>query len=217
VAEPSNTQTVAQGVHLFEGSFCDSISYSLNVDVTDVNVKDFFIAAGTPDAKMEGYRANSVCAPKNDDTDFHLHLSWRVRRGKFNMEIDHVAGKIKRPPEDTEPFAEDFVTWVEKFFLLKKLHARVDLDFTYPTRQSKFPLPLKTAVGPQEIELNIDGISFALANNPEGIEKVWLTQGEKLRAHIMCNRPIDLANLNPKVDMEAVSRVLDTIIEEKSK
>lgn len=217
MAEPSNTQITAQGVHIFEGSSCDSISYLLNVDVADVDVKGFWVAVGTPDGKAEGYRAHSHCAQKNDESDFHLHLSWRISKGKFNMEIDHVAGKIKRPPDDTEPFAEDFVMWVERFFRKKKFNVRVDADFTYPTRQSKFPLPLKTAIGPQETELDIDGISFALANNPEGIEKVWFTQGESLRVHVICDRPIDLQNLNPRADIEAMSRILDTVIEEKSK
>lgn len=218
---PEQAQTATQAIRIFDGSFCDSISYSVKAKNTDLEFDKFFRESGLTAEQIkdiEGYRATSYSGNKNPESDFHLHISSRLREGILNLEVDFVAGGVKPKSDEKEPFAEDFIAWLGQFLLNKELPVRIGADFTYAEgiRQSKFPLPLKTSVG-QNSEIKIDGISFSIEGRPEGIEKVWITQTKKnLVVHIMADKVLDLGSINPRVDVARFGRALDAIIEEKN-
>jgi len=216
VADQSETQTSTQAVRIFDGSFCKSISYFVKGKGAEVKSDSFLEAVGFSAKEAEGRRAVFHCAPKNPESDFHLHVSWRFRKGVLGLEVEFVSGATEKQPGEKEPFAEGFMAWVEKFFVNKSQETRIEAEFTClaTARQSKFPLPLKTPVG-RDTELEIDGISFALSGKPEGIAKIWLTQDENVWIHLLAQAPRDLRTISPKADIEKFSRVLDTILEEK--
>jgi hypothetical protein len=211
------TQVATEAVRIFVDSHCDSVSYSVHLKEADFDQSAFLKQIGADPDKIEGYRANSHSGNKNLQSDFHVHAAWRLKNKVLKLDIEFVRGAIKPTPDEKEPFAEEFISWLEQFLTNKKIEFRVGADFTYKPseRQSKFPLPLKTSVGPN-VELNIDGISFTLTDKTEAIDKGWLTQtSTKILVHVVAGRIADLSAINPKEDIKKLSRALDTMLEEK--
>lgn len=214
MAEQIESPTATQAHRIFDGSYCDGISYDIRVKTTEVNL-EAFLAVAKWQSKEFGF---SHCAPKHTKTDYHLHVSWRVRKGTFAIEIEFVKGGIPPDKDESEPFAEDFIEWVEKFFILKKTHVRIDADFEYPAdlRQSSYPLPAGVPIGPNKTLAEIDGISFGLPDRPEGITKVWMTQRpKKLFVHVLAEKEIEIQRIEPRADMTVISAVLDSMLEPK--
>lgn len=215
MAEQIESPAATHAHQIFGNSHCERISYDIRVKTNEVNAKDFFEATKST---HNGF-GFAHCAPRYAETDYHLHVSWSSRKETFSIEIEFVKGRIKKPDKDPEPFAEDFIEWVEKFFLLEKVRVRVDADFLYPAelRQSKFPLPARVPIGPRNAEVEIDGISFALLDKPTGIVKVWMTQRpERFLVHIHADKEMDLRSIDPRKDITAIEAVLDTMLEPKS-
>lgn len=126
----------------------------------------------------------------------------------------------KAPDEDEkEPFAEDFVAWFNEFVLVKEKMVGMYADFDYPndpSRQLRFPLPMRAPVGPEQVEVAIDGISFRISPPMRGIEKIWLTQDEKeVSIHLHAEKALNLASLEPRKEMLELSQVLESLFERK--
>jgi len=216
VADQSETQTSTQAVRIFDGSFCKSISYFVKGKGAEVKSDSFLEAVGFSAKEAEGRRAVFHCAPKNPESDFHLHVSWRFRKGVLGLEVEFVSGATEKQPGEKEPFAEGFMAWVEKFFVNKSQETRMrrSSHVSPPLGKVSSRCRSKPLLG-RDTELEIDGISFALSGKPEGIAKIWLTQDENVWIHLLAQAPRDLRTISPKADIEKFSRVLDTILEEK--
>ena len=200
---------------IFDDSYCDGISYDIRINKTEINLEAFFGYFGSQSENHVGF---AHCAPKDKDTDHHVHLTWRVRKDDFVIEVEFVEGRIEPPKDAKEPFVEDLLPWLEKFFVTKSPNARIEADFTYPSEawKSKFPLPLKVPVAQEAGDTEIDGISFALSDRPMGVAKIWMTQRpERLLVHVLAQRQIDLTTLNPRSDLTGLSTVVELTLEHK--
>jgi hypothetical protein len=214
VAEQTETATELQ---MFAGSWCDSIGYSVRVKTGDINLNEFLKAIGVT-VNVEGYRATAHSSAASSEADFHLHTSFRVRKGTLEMDAEFVKGGVKRGSEEHEPYAESYLQWFDTFLLVKDLDVRITADFEYPSSdwQSKFPLPLKATVGDGK-EIEIDGISFRLADKPADIGKTWITQTkDRILIHLVADRTTKFAAINPRNDIKKFGRVLDTMLEGKN-
>ena len=105
--------------------------------------------------------------------------------------------------------------WIGQFFKHETAQGHIHARFEYPleARQSKFPLPLKTAL---KGEAEIDGISLKLPSKPEGVSKVRLTQGKtRWYVEVIADRRITFKGFSPYGDVQAILSVIDTLMEEK--
>ena len=213
--ERADAQTVAS--KLFEGTFCDYIFYRLKVSRKEFDLDAFAKAVGGAEYVKEKEIGVVRCAPANESSDFYLRVSWRVDSDEFALLIDVNRGRKKPAPDEKAPWAEDFMPWVAKFFASKTLLAHIHAEFKYPaTRQSRFPLPLTVAIGPPDSEAVIDGISFRLGSKPQGVDKIWMTQEEDgISIFLTADRPINLETFAMRKDIDALTEVLDTVVDEK--
>jgi hypothetical protein len=135
-----------------------------------------------------------------------------------DLRVEFVREPKEAAADEKEPYAENFMPWVAKFFKGRAHKAEVHAEFVYPAavRQSRVLLPLKASIGPKDSEAVIDGISFTLPATPEGVKKIWITQETKyVLVHVIADRDMDLAKFNPRNELAAFARVLDTVLEEK--
>ena len=215
VADEIDSPMATRDHRIFDGSYCEKISYEIKVKQSEIKINSFLAAVGR-EGEAQPNRGAFACAPQNQESDYHLHVAWRLRKEDFYLEIEFIKGAIAPAPKETEPFAEEFNRWIENFFLTKIVRANVGVDFVYPSefRQSKFPLPLR--VGKPETELAIDGISLRMPLGMHGVEKVWLTQGdEKLWVHVRAERLVELTNVVIRKDIDIIASVVDIVLEEK--
>lgn len=129
-----------------------------------------------------------------------------------------MKGATKPAQDEREPYAEEFMEWVGKFFVGGTAESVVNSQFKIPSaiRQSRFLLPLKAEFGPPGTEARIDGISFTLEPEPEGVTKIWLTKEEEnLAIHLVARKELDFSAFDPRNEINAFTRVLESIVEEK--
>lgn len=211
---PTESKAATKAQIIFTGTYCESLVWRFRIEKKDFDLDGF--REGTGD-KTVGDRWRFVtCAPRNPSSDFHLHVSWRVSKTFFYLTLEYIQGPKEPDANEREPFAEEFVGWLERFLLAKIYTAEVHGEFSYPlrVRQSKFPLPLKAAIGPKDTEAVIEGISFTLLPMPNGVRKIWLTQLEEVSIHAVADVSVDFRNFDPSCQIAAFAAVLDTVLEE---
>ena len=215
VAVPTESKKVTQPSIIFAGSHCDALVYRLNVKPDEFNAAPFLSAVSLTEKARGWFSVN--CAPRNQSSDFHLHVSWRLAK-RVDVNVEFIAGAIPPEPKEKEPYAEDFIHWLEPFFLNKKPQAELHADFKYSTRKWKlrFLLPLKAEIGPHKTAVEIDGFSFSFSDRPEGVAKVWLTaEPDTFYLHVKADRVPDLKRFDPKRDLAVISKVVETLLEER--
>lgn len=205
----------AHADRIFEESACDLIAFEWEFrSKEDFRFDEF--------AKQTGWdgrrRFRNTCSSGRDSSDYHLHLRWRITPpASLSVAMEFVKNR-KTPEEDEEqPFAEDFVSWFNQFAIKKAQPVDMYADFNFPIaphRQLRFPLPMKAPVGPGQTEVTIDGISFSLSPPASGVEKIWLTQGEKeVSIHLHAEKVLDLESLNPRLEINHLSLMLESLFE----
>jgi len=163
-------------------------------------------------------RFRNTCSSRFESSDYHLHLRWRITPPEsVSVAMEFVQGYKKPDEDEAEPFAEDFINWFKEFLLAKELPADVYCDFEYPTdphRKLRFPLPMRAPVGPEQVDVEIDGISFKLSPPVRGIEKVWVTQGkEHITIHLHARKKLQISSLDPRKEVLEISEVLESLFD----
>ena len=167
----------------------------------------------------ERRRFSNTCGAKSKSSDYHLHLTWKIRPHTVFVSIEFVVGHKNPEKEEKEPFAEDFVGWLKQFIVAKEAVVDVFANFNYrfdPNRKLRFPLPMRAPVGPAQVEVEIDGISFKISPPVRGIEKVWITQSAKeISLHLHGKKVVEVASLSPRKEVLELSEVLESLFERK--
>lgn len=213
-----NQEAVARGV--FEAAYCSSLSYFFSIKHDDFRIDDFLLAVGGGTDKADP-SGSFVCSSGRESTDYHLHISWRVKpKNDFSLVAEFYGKHRKQDPNEREPFAETFFQWVYQFFAAKEPHqAHIHVDFEYPSsvRNARvFLLPLKTVIGPKNIDVEIDGISFSPTPSVHGVEKFWLTQGPtELDVHLTAERLVDFERFDLKSELSVFSEAVDNVLGEE--
>jgi len=214
--EIAGNATTSEPHLVFTGSYCESLFYRFKVKNEGFDVDAFAKAVGIPDDKREA-RATVTCTSLNQSSDYHLHVSWRLRK-MVSFNIDFIRGSVPHEKNEREPFAEQFMNWIQPFFIEKTVDTEIQGDFTYPADrwEPRFSLPLKANIGPNESEAEIDGISFVVPSRPDGIHKVWLTsEAASIFLHTAASRLSDFGAFDVKKDITTFTGVLNTILKEK--
>ena len=212
---PTESRTAVGPHSVFGDSYCDHLIYRIRVKRKAFHLESFLKAARNTDGKKS--RTVVACSPANPASDYHLHVAWRTRKD-VDLTVEFVKGPGEPDKDEQEPFAEQFFRWVEPFFVDKKVEVEVHADFSYLTKDwdIRFLLPLKAAIGPQNSEAEIDGISFSLPSKPKGIWKVWLTlEAKHIWVHVVAQRVLELERFDAKADIKAMQSVLKTVLREE--
>jgi len=213
VVAPSGRKTTTKADQLFAGSSCRFLSYRWKFKKDEFDAAVFLKAAR--DSAKGKYERIVTCAPKSKGSDYHLHVSWKPTK-LFSLSVKFAKGATEPEVDEREPFAEEFTTWVEEFFIRKVSEAEVHAEFIYRagSRQSRFLLPFRASIGPYK-DVEIDGMSFNLPAEPEGIGKIWLTMRPRsIWVHLAGERTVDIRKFNPKSEIAALSAVVSTVLEE---
>src|SRR6267154_5702134 len=125
---------------------------------------------------------DAVILPRSRSADYHLHVHVGVEKDEVNIHAGYLQEELNPHNHETSDGgdkvgAEDFMEWLGQFFRHETCNAHMHLHYVYPlaSRQSKFPLPLKTSI---EGDPEINGISLRLPKEPENVSKVILQQGK---------------------------------------
>lgn len=147
-------------------------------------------------------------------TDYHIHVNFWAEEKDVTIQLGYMGrertGKAKGTPG---PSAEEYGEWLGQFFKYDTTQVHMHGHFSYPiaSRQSKFPLPLKTSIENAEI----DGISLKLPAKPEGVLRVRLTRGEaSWYVEAIADRRITFKGFTPHADVKALASVASTLMEE---
>jgi hypothetical protein len=138
-----------------------------------------------------------------DDGDVSVRLSYEPHSGSHK-------GKGKQ----VGPFAEEVGEWLGQFFKYSSAQSHMHGHFSYPlaSRESKFPLPLKTNIEGAEV----DGIAFRLPSNPGGVGRVRLTQGkDQWYVEVIADRKMTFKGFTPHSDVMVLTAVINTLMEER--
>jgi hypothetical protein len=200
---------------IFENSACDVIAFEWEFE----SKEEFLFDEFTKQTGWDGRRRfRNTCSSGRESSDYHLHLRWRITPPESLWVAMEFVKNRKSPEEDEEqPFAEDFISWFNKFAIKKAQTVDMYADFTFPVaphRQLRFPLPMKAPVGPGQTEVTIDGISFSLSPPIGGVEKIWLTQGkEEVNIHLHAKKALELDSLNPGLEINHLAKMLESMFE----
>lgn len=112
-------------------------------------------------------------------TEYHVHVDWYLSKNQVNVSLGYFPHAIPASEDEKEPFAEDAMQWLGKFFKAEKASAHVHVAFEYPADKWRFlfPLPIKIPLG-SEPEVEIDGMSLNLQKGLLGMNQAWLVSRE---------------------------------------
>lgn len=161
----------------FESYDCRSMSVHFEIS-RDKFESDSFLAA------MMHPSGSAYCYTEHPDiSDYHVHLDWNMGGDDDNIEIDvtfHIPG-VALEKGEKEPYAENAVRWLGRFFKNETAQATMRGRFKYDAaeRQSKFPLPMRLGNNiSQDFEAVIEGLSFDLPSKPYGVDGVFIMAGK---------------------------------------
>ncbi|HKW66526.1 MAG TPA: hypothetical protein VJP04_04510 [Terriglobales bacterium] len=160
-----------------------------------------------------------VCGTKNPDkADYHVHFTWRFpdEKEQINLEIEYVRGPQKPREDEVEPFAEDVMQWVGRFFKFGDANARVLADFEFKGGAAHpwFPLPLKTKIVALKSDAEIDGIAVLLPSQPQGIGRIYLSEiKDSVFLEIQAESRVDFAKFSLNSELQKVRDFAANLVE----
>ena len=200
---------------VFKGSHCHGLLLILRTPVEQFDREKFTQDDVRLDAKTEFVS----CAPRNSDSDYHLHVSWRQRAGEVRINVKFAFGSKELASDEHEPYAEQFIRWIAPFFLDKKVACEVHADFQYPVKDwlARFPLPLKAPMGPADSEAEIDGFSCKLRDQPFGVGRIWLTQEFRyVFLHLIADQHVNVDSFKPRAHILELEEIANRFVKERT-
>lgn len=176
---------------------------------------DKFLGHFSPEVK-ERAAGTVMVSPKDPDVgEYHIRFNWNVEAKDMILRILFMTGTRKHDKGEREPYAEEIMQWLGQFFKYENAQSHSHAHFQYPvaSKQSKFPLPLKTNLAG---DAEIDGISVSLPSKPDGVSKVRMSQGKKVwYVEVVADRKIVFNEFSLHREIEARTSVLETLMEER--
>jgi hypothetical protein len=218
VANEADEEAATTKLGVFGAFHCDSLSYWLKVKRDQFKLDEFYHAVRETGVKEES--TSAACSPRDPASGYHLHVSWReLKNNEFSINVEFISESREHGPGEREPFAETFFQWLNQFFFVKEpVRAHMHAEFCFPSSMRTarpLLLPLKTALGPKNIDVEIDGLSFSVEPSVEGIERIWITQRKKdLWIYLIGDRFVNLEKFDTGHEISVLSKALDTLQEE---
>jgi len=151
-----------------------------------------------------------------ESLDVYINFSWYTEESEITLMAQYSSDGKRSGKNKSDPHAEKFMQWLGKFFKYESAEAHSHAHFQYllESKQSKFPLPLKTHLGDGDAE--IDGIALRLPSKPQGVSRVRLSQGKKCWfVEMICDRKLIFNDFDPYKDAQAYMPVLDSVMEDR--
>jgi hypothetical protein len=212
-----------KGKTLFSALHCERVDYELSVSFDKFNFKEFTATAslfsGMPLEKDSGGLRSVVTTRDQEHTDYHVHLSCRWRKQMFRASLGYVEGALKPDPSATEPFAEDVMAWLGRFFNNGQVSADVDAKFYYPRKNLRLllPMPMRIPViSRHEVlpEVEVFGMAVNLPTKPEGAYEVYTTLlSDAILLSVTAERTVKFAEFDLRRDLTALSSVSKVFLE----
>ena len=197
---------------------CVSISYRFNVALEKFDLEALRKAMGVDDTVKRGF---AVCNTRDSTTDYHAHCDWRLqeKNKEITIEIQYVNDPIGPKPQEEEPFADNLMQWIGKFFKYGDANAKIHTDFVFEAKRttlSWFPLPLRTKVANLEGEAILDGIAVALPSQPDLVSRFFLSQvKDSVFVGIESSRRIKFTEFSLEKELRGERAFSDKLIEVK--
>lgn len=202
---------------IFRDTYCHWLLIRFRIEPNLFEAEAFQQAVG---GKADELRKFVTCAPRTtESTDYHLHVSWLNSSKRFSITVEFVKGAKEHASDEHEPYAEQFMQWLAQFVLENQVTGEIHADFRYPIKNwsSRFLLPLKAAIGPDDSEAEIDGISCKLSTRPSGVSKVWLTQEfRNISVHLTAEREFSFIDFDPRSHIAALAEVASRFVKERA-
>lgn len=184
---------------------CRNLEYTIVVPSDKFDLDGFRTGIG---AKPEAIKEHRVCNTRNmGATDYHVHLVWEFdkKAETIEFEIDYVGSPHKPRPNETEPFAEDLMSWLGKYFKFSDASATVIANFVFRKDRSQiiFPLPIKTTVTDLGWEAEIKGFMCEFPAKPDGLRRVYVTHTDDiLYLGVHSERRVEFATFSVSSELE---------------
>jgi hypothetical protein len=151
-----------------------------------------------------------------------VHFEWRLREKEqeVTIEIRYVANPVSAKPGEQEPFSDNVMQWLGRFFKHEDANAKIHSDFEFEAKRatlSWFPLPWRTKIASLGVEAILDGIAIALPSQPEAVSRVFLSQvKDTVFIGMESERRIRFAAFSLEKDLRLERNFADKLIEVKS-
>ncbi|MBV9494775.1 MAG: hypothetical protein JOZ54_11065 [Acidobacteria bacterium] len=193
----------------------DQILYWINTSVDDFDVPAFQLALPSG-VKQRDSAVVSLASRDGVAGKYHAFFAWAVSSEDVALTIDYHDGPMDHAADEKEPYAEELMRWLARFFNTDSVtaHAHVRLRYSTATHATKMPLAL-AAEAPADAELY--GVALRLRTKPHGATSVRLTRGQShWYAEVIGERPVVFANSTPMDDVSVFREVLSLFVEEIS-
>jgi hypothetical protein len=204
---------------------CRSVEFRFRVGLNKFRFNEFkraFFGKSRKREIEEGVYFTAVLSTGNRETsDYHAHLSWYLTGRGLDISVEYYAMRRKPDPDEPEPFAEEAIPWLGRFFrsVRATAHTHVALEYPKSKWRSIVPfIPMTIALpfegGP---EMRLDGMSCELAKVPGGMSQAWLLDRERsLEVLLYGNRPIRFRAFNVREELADMSACTNILVREVS-
>jgi len=190
----------------------DQILYWINALTDDFDLPSFRSAIPP---RIDELNDGELWFPPRDGTrgKYHAALTWVVSAEEVALTIDYHHGPMPHANDEREPYAEDLMRWLGRFFATGKVmaHAHVRVRYSTATHATKMPMKLSTDA-PFDAELF--GVALRLRSQPHGATSVRLTRGQsEWYAEVVGERTVEFERSTPLDDVAAFRDVLALFLE----
>jgi len=204
-----------EGHKIFRGTHCRLLAFEIEFKKDDLRADDLWKAMGL--SSRPASRIRNTCGSRSKTTDYHLHLTWTPASECIEMTVEFARHYRKPEPKEHEPFAEDFIGWLSQFVVRQEISVEFysDFDFSPESGRKIMFLPLMAKVGLfNDVDAEIDGVSFRLVPARGGVEKIWATQSEKrLSIHLHGSKNIAFSPFDAHREIVELAKTLDLIFQ----
>jgi hypothetical protein len=180
VPTAKKTRNVTTSAARFAEVGCRAIDFRFLVAKDKFKLADF--TAAMKCNNQTPARLSVSCATQSpEETDYHTHFAWtEADKKEVELWVSYCVGSVTPRSGETEPYAEQFMGWLGKFFVNGSANAEVQGRFRYSIadRQSRYLLPVKVVIVPG-LDTAINGISIDFPSRPNGIDLARLVAGTK--------------------------------------
>lgn len=153
-----------------------------------------------------------------DLSPYYVVASWFTDENDINFRIEYALGVMPRAKGELGPHAEHFMEWFGQFFKYNtaQSHMHAYFEHTLKTRQSRYPLPIKTSLPGDTEPFEIFGITLRIPSKPSGVTSLRLTKGKThWFTEVIANRRIAFRGFALNDDASALAAVVETFLEGK--
>lgn len=190
----------------------DQILYWINVSTDDFDLHAF--RAAVP-PKLNQLNDGEIWFAPRDGVrgQYHAALTWLVSSDEVELRIEYHDGSMPHANDEREPYAEDLMRWLGRFFTTDSVTAHAHVRVRYSTATHATKMPLKLSVdAPFDAELF--GVALRLRSQPNGATSVRLTRGQSdWYAEVVGERSVEFERSTPLRDVAAFRDVLTLFLE----